>query len=105
MVKAVQDAGGELSDKKFSEYSRVILALTAIGKDPADVGGYDLLAKLADMDKVTYQGLNGAIFALIALDSAGYEVPAAAEGANQTSREALVAYILDKQLSDGGWAL
>ena len=57
------------------------------------------------MDKVTYQGLNGAIFALIALDSAGYEVPAAAEGADQTSREALVAYILDKQLSDGGWAL
>lgn len=105
VVKAVQDAGGELSDKKFSEYSRVILALTAIGKDPADVGGYDLLAKLADMDKVTYQGLNGAIFALIALDSAGYEVPAAAEGADQTSREALVAYILDKQLSDGGWAL
>ena len=105
VVKAVQDAGGELSDKKFSEYSRVILALTAIGKDPADVGGYDLLAKLADMDKVTYQGLNGAIFALIALDSAGYEVPAAAEDANQTSREALVAYILDKQLSDGGWAL
>ena len=77
----------------------------ADGKDPADVGGYDLLAKLADMDKVTYQGLNGAIFALIALDSAGYEVPAAAEDANQTSREALVAYILDKQLSDGGWAL
>ena len=105
VIKAVQDAGGELSDKKFTEYSRVILALTAIGKDPADVGGYDLLAKLADMDKVTYQGLNGAIFALIALDSAGYEVPAAAEDANQTSREALVAYILDKQLSDGGWAL
>ena len=105
VVKAVQDAGGELSDKKFSEYSRVILALTAIGKDPADVGGYDLLAKLADMDKVTYQGLNGAIFALIALDSAGYDVPAAAEDADQTSREALVAYILDKQLSDGGWAL
>ena len=57
------------------------------------------------MDKVTYQGLNGAIFALIALDSAGYKVPAAAEDANQTSSEALVAYILDKQLSDGGWAL
>ena len=32
VVKAVQDAGGELSDKKFSEYSRVILALTAIGR-------------------------------------------------------------------------
>ncbi len=34
VVKAVQEARGELSDKKFTEYSRTILALTAIGKDP-----------------------------------------------------------------------
>lgn len=105
VVKAVQDAGGVLSEKKYTEYSRVILALTAIGKDPTDVGGYDLLARLADMDAVTYQGLNGAIFALIALDSGRYEIPAAPEGVSQTSREALVACILEQQLADGGWAL
>ena len=105
VVKAVQDAGGVLSDRKFTEYSRTILALTAIGKDPTNVGGYDLLAKLADMDDVTFQGLNGAIFALIALDSNKYDVPAAADGGKQVTRDGLVAYILDQQLSDGGWAL
>ena len=105
VVKAVQSAKGQLSDKKSTEYARTILALTAIGKDPADVGGYDLLAGLADMDGVTYQGINGAIFALLALDSGKYDVPAAAEGGTQTTRDGLVAYILAQQLSDGGWAL
>lgn len=105
IVKAVQAAAGNLSDTKYTEYSRTILALTALGKNPADVGGYDLLNKLADMDKVTYQGINGAIFALIALDSGRYDVPAAPEGTNQTSREALVAYLLDAELPEGGWAL
>lgn len=105
VVKAVQDAKGELSDKKFTEYSRTILALTAIGKDPSNVGGYDLLAKLADMDDVTYQGLNGAVFALLALDSGKYDVPAAAEDRRQTTRDGLVAYLLEQQLTDGGWAL
>ena len=60
VVKAVQDAKGELSDKKFTEYSRTILALTAIGKDPSNVGGYDLLVPLADLDRVTAQGVNAA---------------------------------------------
>lgn len=105
VVKAVQDAGGVLSDRKFTEYSRTILALTAIGRDPTNVGGYDLLSKLADMDDVTFQGLNGAIFALIALDSNKYDVPAVADGGKQVTRDGLVAYILDQQLSDGGWAL
>ena len=105
VVKAVQSAKGQLSDKKSTEYARTILALTAIGKEPADVGGYDLLAGLADMDDVTYQGINGAIFALLALDSGKYDVPAAAEGGTQTTRDGLVAYILAQQLSDGGWAL
>lgn len=105
VVKAVQSAKGQLSDTKSTEYARTILALTAIGKDPADVGGYDLLAGLADMDDVTYQGINGAIFALLALDSGKYDVPAAAEGGTQTTRDGLVAYILAQQLSDGGWAL
>lgn len=105
VVKAVQSAKGQLSDKKSTEYARTILALTAIGKDPADVGGYDLLAGLADMDDVTYQGINGAIFALLALDSGKYDVPAAAEGGTQVTRDGLVAHILAQQLSDGGWAL
>lgn len=45
--------------------------------------------------------MNGAAWALLALDSKGYEVP---EGAKYT-REALISYILGKELSGGGWSL
>lgn len=81
----------------------MILALTSIGKDPSDVAGYDLLEPLADLDYVKSQGINGPIFALIALDSHDYEIPKAVAGKTQTTREALIDAILAAQLSDGGW--
>ena len=61
LEQTLRDCGGELSERKYSEYSRVILALTAIGKDPSDVAGYNLLMRLGDYDKTVYQGLNGPI--------------------------------------------
>ena len=67
-VETVTKKKGVLHAKKYTEYSRVALALTAIGADPSDVGGYDLLKPLADFEKVTWQGINGPAWALIALD-------------------------------------
>ena len=67
VVEAVTERGGTLSETKYTEYSRLVLALTAIGRDVRDVGGYDLLMPLADLDRATLQGVNGAIFALLAL--------------------------------------
>ena len=78
--------------------------LSALDKDVTDVGGHDLLKALSDMDYVTQQGLSGAIYALLAFDCRGYDVPSADKNVEQTSREGLVKYILDKQLKDGGWA-
>lgn len=95
--------GGVLHQRKYTEYSRVVLALTAIGADPSDVGGYDLLAPLGDFEKTTWQGVNGAIWALIALDSGAYEIPAAPEGQTQATRQRYVDAILNRQLTDGGW--
>ena len=46
----VKDCGGVLHEKKYTEYSRVIIALTAIGKDPSDVAGYNLLTPLGDFE-------------------------------------------------------
>ena len=92
-----------MSDSKSTENSRMILALTSIGKDPTDVAGYDLLEPLADLDYVKSQGINGPIFALIALDSHNYDIPKAATGKTQTTRETLIDAILAAQLSDGGW--
>ena len=68
VVDYVKDCGGVLHERKYTEYSRVILALTAIGRDPANVGGYNLLTPLGDYDATVWQGLNGPIWALIALD-------------------------------------
>lgn len=95
------DENGQLHRAKSTENSRMILALTAIGADVTDVAGYNLLAPLKDMSFLSMQGNNGPIWALIALDCGGYEVP---NGANY-NRETLVQAILDMQLEDGGWAL
>lgn len=104
LVSYVEANGsGKLDSRKSTENSRVILALSAIGKDATNVAGYNLIEPLADYDFVTWQGLNGPVFALIALDTYNYEIPAASDGAKQTTRENLINYILEKQLENGGW--
>ena len=44
----VKACDGKLHDKKYTEYSRVIVALSSIGKDARNVGGYDLTKPLGD---------------------------------------------------------
>lgn len=94
----VAEKNGVLHKKKYTEYSRVILALSAIGKNPQNVGGYDLTEPLADFDSVVYQGINGPVWALIALDCKDYKDKNATRGM-------YVEYILEKQLPDGGWSM
>lgn len=96
----VKAHGGKLHDKKYTEYSRVVLALTAIGADPSNVAGYDLLAPLGDFEKTVWQGVNGPIWALIALDSGGYKLPGA-----PGIRQQYIDEILSRQLDGGGWNL
>ena len=103
--KYVADCKGVLHEKKYTEYSRVVLALTAIGADPADVAGYNLLTPLGDFDKTVWQGINGPIWALIALDSGDYEMPVNETAATQATRQMYVEEILSKQMPDGGWSL
>lgn len=97
--------GGVLHTKKYTEYSRVILAVTAIGKDPLDVGGFNMLLPLADFEQTVFQGINGPIFALLALDSGNYEIPENTVGGTQATRDMYVDYIINAQLPDGGWSL
>lgn len=95
----------QLHRSKSSDNSRVILALTAIGKDVTNVAGHNLLKGLTDMKYLKKQGINGPIWALIAFDSHNYEIPTAFEGGEQVTREGLIDCILAAQLSDGGWDL
>lgn len=105
LVRTLRDTGGVLHRVKYTEYSRVVLALSSLGFDPTDVAGYDVLSPLGDFDQVCWQGVNGPIWALIALDSRGYDVPTAPEGKRQTTRDALVDAVLDSEIAGGGWAL
>ena len=95
----------QLSRNKSTENSRIILALTAMGKDVTDVDGHNLLQGIADMKYLKKQGINGPIWALIAFDSHNYEIPDAPEGAVQVTRENLIEAILADQLEDGGWRI
>ena len=97
--------GGVLHAKKYTEYSRVILAVTAIGRDPADVGGFNMLQPLADFEQTVFQGINGPIFALLALDCGNYEIPENTVGSTQATRDLYADYIINAQLENGGWSL
>ncbi len=105
---------GILHDKKFTDYSRVIVALSAEGIDASKFEGYDLTAPLADFVNVKWQGMNGPIWALIALDSGDYDIPKrtdsyaygtldAEETDRQNTRQKMIDYILANQFDDGGW--
>ena len=98
-VKAMADANERLHRAKVTDNARVILALTAIGKDVTNVGGHNLLKGLDNMAYVQTQGINGPIWALIALDSHNYPT------SGDVTREKLIQAILDAQLPGGGWTL
>lgn len=87
---------GKLHSFKSTENARIALALTALGEDPADFAGYDLLKAYADTTWAKQQGNNGASFALLTLNAAEYET---------SNRQALIDSLLDNQNEDGGWPI
>lgn len=57
---------GVLDEEYYTTYARVTIGIDAIGQDPTNVEGYSLIEPLDDYEMVTGQGVNAAIFALIA---------------------------------------
>ena len=102
VVKKIKDSKGVLSKNKYTEYSRTIVAVKAIGRNPKNTGGYDVTAKLLEKENVAIQGLNGPIWALIALNTDGY-ADSSAEF-KKTAKE-YISYILDAEKDGGGWSL
>lgn len=103
-VRKNMGADGVLRDPEshnptVTDNERIALALTAIGKDPANVSGKNLLAALQDKDimKVTDTSdtdINGLVMGLLALNSRNYT--------SDTSW--LVQAILGQQNADGSWS-
>ena len=89
----------ESHNPTVTDNERIILALTAIGKDPANVGGKNLLTALQNKDimQVTNTSdtdINGLVFGLLALNSGNY---------TQDSYW-LVQAILTQQNENGSWS-
>ncbi|KTE89384.1 cell wall-binding protein [Desulfitobacterium hafniense] len=87
--------------RKVTDLERIALAIGAAQGDPRNFAGKDLIAEIYNFPNIQAQGLNGPIFALLALDSGNYVVAAEAKW----SREDLLKIILSKQLPDGGFNL
>lgn len=99
-TKNAQELGapaGALHLVKCTENSRLIIALSALGRDARSIGECDLTAPYEKFSWIEGQGLNSVVFALIALDTVGYETK------DTTIRQQCISYILGRQLSDGGW--
>lgn len=90
---------GALHKSKSTDNSRLIVALSSIGKDARYVGDWNLITPYDDFSWIKKQGLNGVIWALIALDSNDYETT------DTSIRQQCVEYILNMKLEDGGWNL
>ena len=98
---AAVDLHGALHKSKSTDNSRLIVALSAIGKDATSVGDWDLVEAYSanGFTWIKKQGINGPIWALIALDSHNYETTDA------TIRQQCVDAIVAAQHDDGGWSL
>ena len=102
---------GGLHEVKATEYHRIALTAAALGGDPTAFGtkpdgtAIDLVAdgtyNWQGENELGAQGLNGWIFALLAMDAVGAEVPADA----RYSRESIVDTIVSAQLPEGGFSL
>jgi len=91
------------SATRKTEYSRVVIALSALGEDVTNFDGRNLLLPLANISDVTAQGLNGAVYALLAFDALRLDIPTIANTALQTTRRKLVDFILGRELPGGGF--
>lgn len=95
------DKNGALDKNKSTENSRLIVALSAIGKDATAVGNWDLVEAYSvnGINWIRKQGLNGTIWTLIALDSNNYAT------SDPTIRQQCVDAIISAQHNDKGWSL
>jgi len=90
---------GALHKHKSTDNSRLIVALSSIGKDARTVGNWNLSAPYEDFNWIKKQGINGTIWALLALDSNHYAT------SDPTIRQQCLDYILNAELEEGGWTL
>lgn len=91
------DRYGRIPGETVSTNARIALALAAIGKDPANVGGKSFLQACDSMSYIKRQGTSGPVWTLIALDSMDYPT------FGDVTRDKLIEAILDRRMESGAW--
>ena len=96
----VKEKNGALDRNKSTEWSRLTLALSALGYDIRNVAGYDFVEKLSQSYKFSYrQGINGPIWELIALNTGGYQLYPDSTNADVNTSGKMIDYILNKEIT------
>ena len=100
-IAAEVNMNGALDKNKSTENSRLIVALSAIGKNATAVGDWNLVEAYSanGINWIKKQGMNGTIWTLIALDSGNYAT------SDPTIRQQCIDSILEARHNDGGWSL
>ncbi|MFC3750224.1 S-layer homology domain-containing protein [Paenibacillus sp. GCM10012306] len=75
LEKSVKSTMTASSPPYVTTYARLALAVTAIGRDATNFGGYNLLEPIYNSKDVAAQGINGPIYALLAITAGQYNVP------------------------------
>ena len=105
LVDTIIKKEGVLSTRTgtYSNYAKTVLTLTAYGLDATNIGGYNLIEAVSKFASVIPQGVNGVIYALLALDSGNYEIKVPDNYPIAVTRDTYINAILSEQLDDGGW--
>lgn len=86
------------NETQLTDNSKAILTLSSMGINCRNIGGFNIVEPLSNIDNIKAQGVNSAVYALLALDSAGYNT------SDSKTRIKLVEYLLSEQLENGSWA-
>src|SRR5699024_10855385 len=118
----VKGKEGKLDRSKLTEWSRAVLALTPLGYDITDVAGYkfidahsvsptNAITYNSNTEKISYtQGINAAIFGIIAMNTGDYELPDDNGDPSVNTMAKMIDFILESEITQedgrvGGWAL
>lgn len=107
----VAGKNGNLDRNKSTEWSRAMLALSALDQPVTDVAGYDFIDKLSSSYIFSHrQGINGPIWEIIALNTGKYELYSDSTNEDVNTVGKMLDYILEKEIEQGdgtlgGWAL
>lgn len=99
LTQKLKGSGGKLA--RLTDYERTALSLKAAGQNPERFAGYNLIQSISSYANATDEGVMGAIFGMLALDSGAYTIA----GDAPWNQKAITDVLLKQHISGEGWSL